>query len=227
MWLNNPIVQDAVYRRLTGQSKHWLNWVLEEGLVPSHGKLLSIGCETGLHEVEIASMAPDLEIIAVEANPELAAVATQNAARFDNLTIVNSDVLSYVENSTEKFDALLSVNYLDREDSADKICTALRNTLKDSGTICVTEYVGPSYLDLAHKQEVVVDQFLSALDPQWKLSPNAVFRDSKLVESIKKSGRRKNPKSVVAALDKNFEMVVKRGALHRRQRVRGVNQNDR
>jgi SAM-dependent methyltransferase len=211
MWINNNLVQDAVYRRLTGQSKHWLNWVFEDYIQGVKGKMLSIGSETALHELAIASIAPGLEIVAVESDPGLADIGRANAeAAGANIVVKTSSIDAFLSSNEEKFDFILSVNALDRASDVQSVCKGLANALTPEGIFCLTEYVGPAHLELSQRQEEAVDQFLSALDPDWKTWPNATFKMSDLIESTKQSGRRKDPNGVMIALERNFDFLLRR-----------------
>lgn len=211
-WMGCALVQDAVYRRMTGVSKHWLNWLFEDFSQVKPARLLSLCCDGGGHELLLARMGYATELIGVEADPEKVASARKKAS--DERLTVNfqqATIDEYLDvNSGEKFDVILMVNALDQARDVERACRLLSRMLTPNGLICLTEYIGPRRGIYPNSQVRIVNRFLRALDPEFRTDPESAFTNPQDTRSDVVEGRHMRPEAIAGLMETYFSFLLKR-----------------
>lgn len=176
-WTQNPTVEHEIYRRMTGQTGHWLDWAFQTKLPPIE-RILSIGCGDGSHELAIARQGYASEIHGFDASP----VAIQQArasAQAEGLTIDfqvgTFEAFAESDPSGPLMDAVLFSGSLHHVTNIEALLFAVRRHLKPGGLVIVNEYVGPCYQLYGQQQIDVINAFLARMPERFKLAPNFQF----------------------------------------------------
>jgi 2-polyprenyl-3-methyl-5-hydroxy-6-metoxy-1,4-benzoquinol methylase len=173
-WTENPVIARHLMRRITGTDKFWLNWLFEDYL-PEHfpgrtGRILSIGCGDGAHELLIARHGYAGQIDAFDASPKGIAKA-QSQAEAENLKGVDFWVDSF-ENFASmphepRYDLVLFAGSMHHVRDIEDMLRAVRAILKSDGLLVFNEYIGSCYNIYPPAQVSIVNQVLSALHPSF------------------------------------------------------------
>lgn len=174
-WTKNSLVERELYMRMTGSPGHWLDWTFRSYLPPI-GRLLSIGCGDGSHELAIVRHGFAGHVTAFDASP-VAIAHAKSAAASEGLTNVDYRVSTFEEfardPSGEQFDAVLMSGSLHHVTEIEALLFAVRRRLKPSAPIIVNEYVGPCYQLYGAKQVDIVNRTLNAIPDEFKIAPGA------------------------------------------------------
>lgn len=201
-WISNPTVQDALYRRMTGQPKHWLNWLFEDYLSTKPSRVLSLCCGEGDHEVVMAKANYADTVIGVDGEPSKIELA-QGKSKDLPAEFIHQRIEDFVANyDGEKFDLILADNALDRVPDIEGFTRQLRELLKPDGRLCVLEYVGPPRHVYSPLQVSIINRFVDALPSDMRLDGDARFPNypswSGQGDPV---GKRARPQVVVSVLE--------------------------
>jgi SAM-dependent methyltransferase len=173
-WTQNPLIESAVYRRITGGvNKYWLNWMLEDALGGPFERALSLACGTGGHELVMAHSGKFARIDAFDLSPKSIAIARDKArdAGIDNI--------HFFEAGFDDFDGKLGdANYdvvcffgsLHHVREIETVLGSVHRRLAAGGKLVFNEYTGDSYTILDDRKVNAINQLLATLDPVF-LSP--------------------------------------------------------
>ena len=173
-WVQNPQIQREVNRRMTGKAERfWLQWFFEDFTHRKIGRVLSIGCGNGAHELLIASNGYADYVYGFDASPSGIKQAS-NLAREQGLQAEFS--VGYFEDFTKqppdmKFDLVLFAGSLHHCVNIEEILMAARSALVPSGMILVNEYVGPCYQLYPAERLQIINRVLAGLESKFKKSP--------------------------------------------------------
>ena len=107
-WTANPIIGDAVYRRMSGgqSAKHWLFWLLEDFFAgQKFENLFSLGCGTGAHEVIIAKSGIVNVIDAFDFSEASLQMAKNNALQAGvEINFYSDDLNTFTVSDDKKYD---------------------------------------------------------------------------------------------------------------------------
>lgn len=211
-WMSCALVQDAVYRRMTGISKHWLNWVFEDFAALKDARVLSLCCDSGGHEILLSKMGFAGELIGVEADEEKVVRATKLAAdERVAVKFVHSTIDDYLtKNSNEKYDVILLVNAIDQALDVERACRLLSRMVTPNGFLCLTEFIGPRCGIYPAAQVGMINRVLRSIDPEFKVEPEGAFVNPPDFKSDLVAGNRARPQAISSLLDTYFDFLVRR-----------------
>lgn len=168
-WTQNPLVERELYRRMTGQTGFWLEWVFTDGMRPVN-RLLSVGCGDGHHEIMIARRGFAKHVTAFDAS-SFAIEQAGTVAAVENLAIDFSVRLfeQFVADPGPEasYDAVLFSGSLHHVLDLEGMLSAVRQVLKPGGLIIVNEYCGPCYQLYSKAQVDLVNRVLDSLNPRF------------------------------------------------------------
>lgn len=149
-WWIIPKVQARINEKITGDpNKTYESYLTERYLSDASGKLLiSLGCGTGRHELEIARLNPDLQIYGYDLAIDLVQEANGLARSMGrtNIAFFQQDVLkmNFNQASVDYFLFNSSLHHFRHIDAL--IRTKIKPALKHHGLVFINEYVGPDRL---------------------------------------------------------------------------------
>lgn len=171
-WWMIPAVQERWNKKITGSSaESYESYISEKYLLPKEkGSLLSVGCGSCSHELEIAKLCSNWEITCIDIAQNLLEEA-KNAAKKEqlfNIKFIRKNVLKE-EFTPDSFDVILfhsSLHHFQKVYSflKNKICPQL----KQNGLLIIHEYVGPNRLQFPKKQINVINKALQTIPPEFR-----------------------------------------------------------
>lgn len=176
-WVQNPLVEREVYRRMTGEPVHWLWWLFHPTL-PKADRMLAIGCGDGSHELALAGNGSVRHITAFDASPVAIEMGRQ-AARAQGLSIdfqVRLFEEFVAEPPSETFDVILFSGSLHHVTDLEGMLSTVRKLLRPGGHVVVNEYVGPIYQLYPQSQIDIINRVLDATPPVFLAAPDARLR---------------------------------------------------
>lgn len=173
-WTQNPLVAETVYRRMTGESGFWLEWLFGTHL-PKVNRLLSIGCGDGGHELAIARRGFADKIVAFDASPKAIEIASEAAAA-EKLPIDFSvrlfEEFVAAPGDEAMFDVAFFSGSLHHVTDLEGMLAAVRRVVRPGGWVIVNEYVGPCYQLYPQSQIDVVNRTLARIPPTFRIHPD-------------------------------------------------------
>jgi SAM-dependent methyltransferase len=170
-WTQHPLVEAAVYRRITGgTTKYWLNWLLEDQLEGPFERALSLACGTGGHELIMATYPKIARIDAFDLSPASIAIAGQKAkeAGFDHVRFFQAgfdDFDARLGDAT--FDLVCFFGSLHHVREIEEVLAAVHRRLTPGGKLVFNEYTGDCYTILDSRKVDTINRLLEALDPKF------------------------------------------------------------
>lgn len=173
-WTQNPLVAEAVYRRMTDEPGFWLEWLFASHL-PKVNRLLSIGCGDGGHELAIARRGFANHIVAFDASPKAIEIASQTATS-EGLPIDFSvrQFEEFVANPGDEamFDVAFFSGSLHHVTDLEGMLSAVRRVVRPGGWVIVNEYVGPCYQLYPQSQIEIVNRTLEKIPATFRIHPD-------------------------------------------------------
>jgi ubiquinone/menaquinone biosynthesis C-methylase UbiE len=174
-WTQHPLIEMAVYRRITGgTNKYWLNWILEDKLEGRFERALSLACGTGGHELIMAHSGRVARIDAFDLSPKSVAIARENARN------AGIDCVNFFEAGFDNFDSKLGdatfdlvcfFGSLHHVREIDTVLAAVHRRMTPGGRLVFNEYTGDCYTILDERKVATINRLLEALDPVF-LNPD-------------------------------------------------------
>ena len=173
-WTQHPLVEAAVYRRITGGDKYWLNWLFEDQLEGRFKRALSLACGAGGHELVMMQTGKVAHIDAFDLSPKSIAMARDNAS---NAAIGS---INFFEAGFDDFDAKLGdatydlvcfFGSLHHVREIDTVLSAVHRRMTPGGRLVFNEYTGDCYVILDERKVAAINGLLETLDPVF-LNPN-------------------------------------------------------
>jgi len=167
-WTQHPLIEAAVYRRITGTNKYWLNWLLEDVLEGPFERALSLACGTGGHELIIAHSGKVKRVDAFDLSPKSIEIARKGAAD------AGIDSIHFFQAGFDDFDAKLGDGTFDlvcffgslhhvRE--IDTVLATVHRRMKPGGRLIFNEYTGDCHIILDERKVATINRLLETLDP--------------------------------------------------------------
>ena len=174
-WTQNPLVERELYQRMTGQAGFWLEWVFLNLLPCPAKKVLAIGCGDGAHEIMIAQRGFSNHVTAFDASP--VAIEKANTLALAGGLNAEFEVKTFEEFAAETdnigaYDVVLFSGSLHHVTDLEGMLSRVRAVLALDGRVVVNEYVGPCYQLYSKRQLGIINRFLDAMEPQFKLAPD-------------------------------------------------------
>lgn len=218
-WIQNPIVEQTLYQRMTGQRGFWLDWVFNHVLPPAEN-LLSVGCGDGSHELLIARRGFAKRVVAFDAAGG-AIQRAQETADAEGLEIEfrNSLFEEFVANPGlgGAFDVVLFSGSLHHVTDLEGMLSAVQRVLKPGGKVIVNEYCGPCYQLYPPSQVQTVDRVIASLPEEFRSADRlAIPTMSMIMASDPTEGVRSAliPLLVPMYFEREYERFVGGGLLH-------------
>ncbi len=218
-WVQNSIVERAVYRRMTGQEGFWLDWVFN-CLIPPVDNLLSIGCGDGSHEMLIARRGFAKRVLAFDAASGAIARA-QETAGSEGLAVEfrNSLFEEFVTNPGPEntYDVVLFSGSLHHVTDLEGMLCAVQRVLKPGGKVIVNEYCGPCYQLYSPSQVQTVDRVIAALPEEFRSADRLAMPTMQMImDSDPTEGVRSAliPLLVPMYFEREYERFIGGGLLH-------------
>jgi O-antigen biosynthesis protein len=173
-WTQHPLIEAAVYRRITGSTKYWLNWLLEDVLEGPFERALSLACGTGGHERIIAHSGKVKRIDAFDLSPKSIELARKGA------TEAGIDSIHFFQAGFDDFDAKLGdatfdlvcfFGSLHHAREIDTVLAAVHRRMKPGGRLIFNEYTGDCHIILDERKVETINRLLETLDPMF-LNPD-------------------------------------------------------
>jgi len=168
-WTQNPLIEMAVYRRITGGvTKYWLNWLVEDMLGGPFERTLSLGCGTGGHELVMAHSGKFARIDAFDLSPKSIAIARDKAreAGIDNVHFFEASFDDFdAKLGDATFDVVCFFGSLHHVREIETVLGAVHRRLAPGGKLVFNEYTGDSYTILDERKVNTINQLLATLDP--------------------------------------------------------------
>ena len=95
-WTSNAYIRDRIFQRLSGTTKFWLSWLLEDRVGRRFARALSIGCGAGGHELIMQRTGLIEHIDGFDLSPVSIGLAVA-AAEKEGITDINFYVSSFEE----------------------------------------------------------------------------------------------------------------------------------
>lgn len=218
-WIQNPIVEQTVYQRMTGQRGFWLDWVFDH-IIPQAENLLSVGCGDGSHELLLARRGFAKRVVAFDAAPG-AILRAQETADVEGLSIEfrNSLFEEFVANPGPKdaHDVVLFSGSLHHVTDLEGMLSAVQHVLKPGGKVIVNEYCGPCYQLYPPSQVRAVDRVIASLPEEFRSADRlAMPTIGMIMASDPTEGVRSAliPLLVPMYFEREYERFVGGGLLH-------------
>ena len=168
-WTQNPLIETAVYRRITGGvNKYWLNWLVEDMLGGPFERALSLACGTGGHELVMAHSGKFVRIDAFDLSPKSIALARDKAreAGIDNVHFFEAGFDDFdAKLGDATFDVVCFFGSLHHVREIETVLGAVHRRLTPAGKLVFNEYTGDSYTILDDRKVEAINQLLATLDP--------------------------------------------------------------
>ncbi|MBD3574343.1 class I SAM-dependent methyltransferase [Brevundimonas diminuta] len=218
-WVQNPLVAEALYYRMTGQRGYWLDWVFSQ-LVGPVQNLLSVGCGDGGHELLMARRGFAENVVAFDAAPD-AIKRAQETAVAEGLPIEFSNLLfeEFVLNQgpENKYDAVFFSGSLHHVTDLEGMLSAVQKVLRPGGKVIVNEYCGPCYQLYPPHQVEIVDRTIASLPEEFRSSDRLELPNMQMImASDPTEGVRSAliPKLVPMYFEPEYERFVGGALLH-------------
>ena len=171
-WTSDPFIASTIYRRISnGESDgHGLDWLFNNRLAGREfGRILSIGCGVGDHEVAIATFRPNSSIEAFDYSNSSIEIARQKSqdARLSNVRFFQADFNEIVL-ECGAFDLVLCSGSLHHVRELEHLLGQVRSALTKGGLFIVNEYVGDCYNIYSADQVRLIQQVLDGLPPSLR-----------------------------------------------------------
>jgi SAM-dependent methyltransferase len=174
-WTQHPLIEAAVYRRITGgDNKYWLNWLLEDVLDGPFERALSLACGTGGHEVIVAHSGKVRHIDAFDLSPKSIEIARKNAkdAGVDNVRFFEAGFDDFdAKLGDATFDLVCFFGSLHHVREIDTVLGAVHRRMRHGGRLVFNEYTGDCYTILDDRKVATINRLLATLDPVF-LNPD-------------------------------------------------------
>ena len=168
-WTQHPLIEAAVYRRITGgENRYWLNWLLEDALEGPFERALSLACGTGGHELIMARSGKVRRIDAFDLSPKSVEIARGRAceAGIDNLHFFEAGFDDFdAKLGDAKFDLVCFFGSLHHVREIDTVLTAVHRRMPSGGRLVFNEYTGDCYTILDERKVGTINRLLETLDP--------------------------------------------------------------
>jgi ubiquinone/menaquinone biosynthesis C-methylase UbiE len=167
-WTQHPLIEAAVYRRITGTNKYWLNWLLEDVLEGRFERALSLACGTGGHELIIAHSGKVKRIDAFDLSPKSIEIARKGAAN------AGIDSIHFFQAGFDDFDAKLGdatfdlvcfFGSLHHVREIDTVLATVHRRMRPGGRLIFNEYTGDCHIILDDRKVATINRLLETLDP--------------------------------------------------------------
>ena len=173
-WTQHPLIEAALYRRITGMDKYWLNWLFDDQLEGRFERALSLACGAGGHELVMMQTGKVAHIDAFDLSPKSIAMARDNAS---NAAIGS---INFFEAGFDDFDAKLGdatydlvcfFGSLHHVREIDTVLSAVHRRMTPGGRLVFNEYTGDCYVILDERKVAAINGLLETLDPVF-LNPD-------------------------------------------------------
>lgn len=173
-WTQHPLIERAVYERISGQYKFWLNWLVAERLAGPFERALSLGCGAGGHELILARSGKIKHIDAFDLSPKSIEIARKSAAD------AGIDSIHFFEAGFDDFDAKLGdatfdlvcfFGSLHHVREIERVLATAHRRLTPEGRLIFNEYTGDCYTILDERKVATINKLLATLDPVF-LNPS-------------------------------------------------------
>jgi len=176
-WTDNPLVVSAIEARQTGAAgRFWLGWLFEEQLKEPVGRVISIGCGAGGHEIMISHERWADQIDAFDASSAGIDKARENAADLglDNIDFRVSTFEEFAESGPDSptYDVALFAGSLHHVRDLEGMLSRIRRCLKPDGRLLFNEYVGPTYSIYPPERVAILNRVLRAIPAEYKREPD-------------------------------------------------------
>ena len=173
-WTQHPLIEAAVYRRITGMDKYWLNWLFDDQLEGRFERALSLACGAGGHELVLMQTGKVAHIDAFDLSPKSIAMARDNAsnAAIGSINFFEAgfdDFDSKLGNAT--YDLVCFFGSLHHVREIDTVLSAVHRRMTPGGRLVFNEYTGDCYVILDERKVAAINGLLETLDPVF-LNPN-------------------------------------------------------
>lgn len=208
-------VKKRINKKITGDEKKSLETYLSTHYLSHCRALLSIGCGTGSHEIELARQNPQMHITAIDLSPKLIAVATQKSqeAHLDNLNFIAKDVASF-DFSATAWDAIFFHSSLHHMINVEYVIQTLHRHLQTGALLIINEYTGPDRLYIPDEQyqmaKLIVKNYLPKKYRTIKgvrFLKNKVYRQGWLRMWISDPSECAQSTKILPVLDQYFECL--------------------
>lgn len=174
-WTQHPLIEAAVYRRISGGSnKYWLNWLLEDQLEGRFERALSLACGMGGHELIMAHSGRVARIDAFDLSPKSVAHAREEAqkAGIDNVHFFEAGFDDFdAKLGDATFDLVCFFGSLHHVREIESVLSAVHRRLTPGGKLVFNEYTGDCYAILDERKVAAINGLLATLDPVF-LNPD-------------------------------------------------------
>lgn len=169
-WTQHPLIERAVYERISGQYKFWLNWLVAEKLTGPFERALSLGCGTGGHELILARSGKVKRIDAFDISPKSIEIARKGAAD------AGIDSIHFFQAGFDDFDAKLGdatfdlvcfFGSLHHVREIESVLATVHRRLAPEGRLIFNEYTGDCYTILDERKVATINNLLATLDPAF------------------------------------------------------------
>lgn len=148
-WLSNPIIEKAIYHRLSGgeTENYWLTWLVNKYFKKRRfDRLLSIGCGVGNHEILMAKLGFASQIDAFDFSESSLEIARKDAAAAGvEINFYQDDFNLFTIDETKKYDVVFCSGSLHHVRELERCLSIVRKCLKPDGYFIVNEYIGDCY----------------------------------------------------------------------------------
>lgn len=189
-WMNNKLVEESTYRLMTGTSKHWLVWLLNDYFVrQTFERSLSVCCGDGAHEIQLYQSGKVRFVSGVDIS---AGAIKQAITRFEEIGASQNryqfevrDVNALSIDGT--FDLILSTGALHHTTNLENLLAKLDCLLAPNGYFIVVEFIGPNRFQWTDRQIEIANQVLSVLNPYYLRDGKHARFERPSIESMLKS----------------------------------------
>jgi len=186
-WTANPIIQQVVNQRMTGQDKHWLNWFFEDHLKKKPKRLLSVGCGDGAHELIIAEKGYAESIDAFDASEVGIASAKAKAVEkgLRNINLFLSTFEQFIQSPPPSlYDLVMFSGSLHHVREIEAMLKTTKDILiRPHGVMVLNEYIGPCYNIYDERRLQIINDVLNSIAAEFKISPHTQLR-SPTIETV-------------------------------------------
>lgn len=150
-WLHNIYVREQVLLHPLGWTKGacWCNWLQRKYFEKPVDKALSLCCGSGGIERRMAQVHIANSIAGMDISPgqlERARAEAEKAGFSDTIKYIQSDIQNQ-ELPSQEYDFVIVVAGLHHLENLPHVFQQMHRTLKKSGLLLITEYVGPDFMD--------------------------------------------------------------------------------
>ncbi|MFZ4632086.1 MAG: class I SAM-dependent methyltransferase [Patescibacteria group bacterium] len=173
-WLNNEIINQHVQVLMTGEKRHWLEWLLNSYFKNKKFKSsLSICCGDGDHEKVLSSSGKidfvhgvDISSAALEiANNKFKTEKTNESSYLFEVMDVNK---INPECFSRKYDLVFSIGSLHHIESLENVIETIKEVLDKDAYFIIVEYIGPKKFQWEDGQLEVINNILKVLSFKYK-----------------------------------------------------------